>query len=155
MSNGASAVVIDANVVIAIVANEAGEPAATAAIGRHLNAGARFYAPGVIVAESLYVLCGKLAAGELTTSLHAQAVTHLERLLTIVHGPPSEDKSLVRRAEAIRGSLSCRRSADGIYIALAAELAMSQSTILLTFDQGMSAAASGVAGQIVVELLIP
>jgi predicted nucleic acid-binding protein len=59
-SNPQGSVVIDANVLIAICSKEA---------GRHIKAedrlkhygqqGWHLYAPGVIVAETLYVLCGK------------------------------------------------------------------------------------------------
>ena len=45
--------------------------------------------------------------------------------------------SLVLRAEEIRGSYSCRRSADGVYIALAEELTVIKPTVLLTFDEDM------------------
>ena len=55
------AVVIDANVAIAISSKEADrEPKAKAELLRYSTAGHLFYAPGAIVAETLYILCGKL-----------------------------------------------------------------------------------------------
>ena len=46
------------------------------------------------------------------------------------------------RAEAIRAGYSCRRSADGIYIALAEQLTAVMPTTLLTFDQDMKSQAA-------------
>jgi predicted nucleic acid-binding protein len=51
-------VVIDANVVIAFCAKEPGGYAkAKAELESYAKAGWRFYAPGVLAAEALFVLC--------------------------------------------------------------------------------------------------
>jgi predicted nucleic acid-binding protein len=84
------AVVIDGSVAIAICAKEAGrEPKASAELLRYSTAGYAFYAPGTIVAETLYVLCGKLQQGHLTAATHAQAVTDFQTLMTHILPPPS------------------------------------------------------------------
>lgn len=148
------AVVIDASVAIAISAREAGREAkATQEALRRSNAGYAFYAPGVIIAETLYVLCGKLQNGILTPGEYAQAVGDFEALMANILPPPDGDASLMRRAEAIRDSYGCSRSADGIYIALAEALAASVPTVLLTFDTGMSSQAARNAPTVTVQTL--
>jgi predicted nucleic acid-binding protein len=132
------AVVIDANVAIAISSKEAGrELLASTELLRYSTAGYVFYAPGTIVAETLYILCGKLQQGSLTLAEHAQAILTFETLMANMLPSPGGEVSLVRRAEAIRTGYGCSRSADGIYIALAEVLAQSMPTVILTFDQNM------------------
>lgn len=146
-------VVIDANVPIAIAANEPGEPNATSAINHYLANQSVFYAPGAIVAEVLYVLCGKEQEGSLTASEYQQAIEDFALFISMVNSPPGGDGSLVRRAAAVRGTYTCRRSADGIYIALAEKLAASHPTVLLTFDENMAKHAARVSPAINVHLL--
>jgi predicted nucleic acid-binding protein len=154
-SSPTGATIIDASVAVTIVANEAGEPKATAAINRCLAAGSEFFAPGVLVSETLYVLCGKLHDGTLSAADHAQAVQDFYDFLGFVLPPPNGERSLVLRAEAIRGSYTCRRSADGIYIALAEELTAMKPTELLTFDEDMVKQAAKHAPTVSVQLLVP
>ncbi len=149
------AVVIDANIPIAIAANEPGEPNATAAIAHYLGQQYEFYAPGAIVAETLYVLCGKLKDGSLTDIEHTQAIQDFSMFMRLVKSPPSGEGALILRAEAVRGTYTCRRSADGIYIALAEELATTHTTVLLTFDENMSRQASHNSPGVTVHLLTP
>ena len=138
-----SSVVIDANVAIALCAKEADKLAnAEAKIKEYALNGARFFAPGVIVAECLYVFCRKLKDGVLTPTEHAAAVQAFIALMAAVQPPPGGDKSLIQRAEEIRGPLGCSRSADGIYLALAEELSRSSATEVVTFDNGMQAQAA-------------
>ncbi len=132
------AVVIDASVAIAISARETDrEPKANAELHRYSTAGYTFYAPGVIVAETLYILCGKLQQGLLTTDEHAQAILDFETLMANILPPPGGEVSLVAHAEAIRTGYGCSRSADGIYIALAELLAQNVPAVIVTFDQNM------------------
>ncbi len=132
------AVVIDATVVIALCANEADKLAnAEAKIKEYSGKGCTFYAPGVIIVECLFVFCRKLSDGVLTPVEHSSAVLSLMRLMRQIHPPPTGDKSLIERAEEIRGAFGCSRSADGIYLALAEELNAAMSTELVTFDAGM------------------
>jgi predicted nucleic acid-binding protein len=131
-------VVLDASVVIAFCAKEPGNhPKAQAYLDTHARKGSRFFAPGVLVAETLYVFCKKLDSGALTAAEHALAVQSLEAFLTGVSPPPAGDRSLVTRAEQLRAGHSCRNSADAIYLALAEDLAKAGATELVTFDGGM------------------
>ncbi len=152
-NNIRGALVVDANIPIAIAANEAGEPQASAAIKHYLSLRYDFYAPGAILAEALYVLCGKLQDGTLTASEHTQAIQDVNIFMSMIQSSPKWEGSLVLRAEAIRGTYTCRRSADGIYIALAEELTAERPTILLTFDEDMSKQAAKHAPTVTVHLL--
>ena len=148
------AAVIDASIAIAISAREASrEPKANAELLRLSTAGHAFYAPGVIVAETLYILCGKLQGGLLTPAEHAQAVLDFGILMAAIQPPPTGEASLVARAEAIRSGYGCSRSADGIYIALAEELAARLPTVILTFDQNMDKQAARNAPTVTVQPL--
>ena len=147
------AVVIDANIPISIAANEPGEASATSAINTYLAQKCRFFAPGAILAEVLYVLCGKKQDGSLTAIEYTQAIEDFDLFMRLVSSPPNGESSLIRRAEAIRGTYTCRRSADGIYIALAEALATSLRTVLLTFDEDMAKQAMRTSPAIAIHLL--
>ena len=155
MSNGSSgAVVIDASVAIAICAREAGrEPKAKAELIHYSGQGFAFYAPGAIVAETLYVLCGKLQQGLLTPIEHARAILDFESFMNDVLAPPGREASIIVRAEAIRSSYGFSRSADGIYMALAESLALTGPALILTFDQNMQNQATRNAPTVTVQLL--
>jgi len=136
-------VVIDANVIIAICAKEVDKLAvANAQIRAYLSGGSRFFSPGVVISESLFVLCKKLENGELTPAEHQDAITAFIAFMGAVDPPAKGDRYLIRRAEDLRGTLSARRSADGIYLALAEELSAIAPTELVTFDSGMQAQAN-------------
>ena len=84
--------------------------------------------PGAVVIDgSIAVAIAAKETGEPTASAE---IHHY-----LVNG--NGEKSLVLRAEAIRTTYTCRRSADGIYIALAEELTATRPTVLLTFDKDM------------------
>ena len=147
------AVVVDANVVISLAANEPTELTASTEIARYSALGYEFFAPGVMVAETLYVLCGKMNDGTLSATDHTLAVRKLDIFLKNVSSAPSGDATLLMRSEAIRGDYSCRRSADGVYIALAEELSQTRPTVLLTFDQDMRNQATRNAPTVTVQVL--
>ena len=153
VNSPAGAVVVDANIPLAIVASEPGEPNASAAITQYAGQNYEFYAPGAILAETLYVLCGKLQDGNLTPTEHRQAMYDLDAFMQMVRSPPNGESVLLLRAEALRGTYSCRRSADGIYIALAEALSTSRPTVLLTFDEDMAKQATNLAPTVRVDLL--
>jgi predicted nucleic acid-binding protein len=122
--NNPSAVILDANVLIAICAKEQDKLVkAMTAFNDYSTLGWRFYAPGVLLAETLYILCGKLQGGSLTVPQHTLAIQLLEQYLVLISPPPSGDFALAARAEAIRQHYGCSRSANGNYLALAEELA--------------------------------
>jgi predicted nucleic acid-binding protein len=152
--NPLSALVLDASVAVAVAAREADkEPKASAEIVSYSGGGYEFFAPGVLVAETLYVLCKKLENGVLTAADHSQAVQDFHIFMSGVLPSPFGDGALALRAEAVRGGYTCRRSADGIYIALAEALATTRPTVLLTFDEDMSRQAAKNAPTVTVHLL--
>lgn len=153
-TSGAGAVVVDASVAISVSAKEAAtEAQANAALAHYTGLGYEFFAPGVLVSETLYVLCGNLQAGVLTAATHAQAIQNFDTFMGFVLAPPNGDGSLVLRAEAIRGSYTCRRSADGLYVALAEQLTAVTPTVLLTLDQDLPKQATRHAPTVNVHLL--
>ncbi len=147
-------VVIDANVLIGICAREQDKlVTAEAALLDYSTRGWLFHAPGVIVAEVLYILCGKLQGGQLDPAAHQEAVESFQDQMKAILPPPRGDASLIARAEEIRHSYGCSHSADGLYIALAEGISQTVTTELLTFDEGMSKQAAKNAPTVKVNLL--
>jgi predicted nucleic acid-binding protein len=150
------AVVIDANVVIAICAKETRkELLALTELAQYSGRGYQFYAPGLLISEALYVLCGQEQSGTLSSADFVRAITELENLTSGMLPPPQGDTALVQRAAAIRTGYGCSRAADSIYIALAEELTQTRPTFLLTFDQGVPNQAARNAPTVTVQVLIP
>jgi predicted nucleic acid-binding protein len=148
------AVVIDANVVIAVCAKEAGTYLnALAQMRQYVQDGWEVYAPGVMVAEALFGLCRQQQNGIVSSSQHQRAIQRLLISLTAIQPPPKGDAALVERAEQIRGSYGCSHSADGLYIALAEELAQAGPAELVTFDAGLRSHAAAAALTVTVRLL--
>lgn len=131
---------IDSSVLIAICAKEVGRHTlAHAELTAYATQGYEFYAPGYILGECLYVLCRKLESdGTLTPTEHAAAVADLSTYMSVILPPPNGEASLVIRAEQIRSGYGCSRSADGIFLALAEDLATTRTCKLLTFDTGFT-----------------
>ncbi len=153
-SSPAPAVVLDASVVVALTAKEADTGAkATAELARYSAAGHEFFAPGVIIGEVLYVLCGKLKDGSLSTVDYGQAVQDFADLMGRVSCPHDNTVALILRAEAIRGSYTCRRSTDSIYVAVAENLAQTRTTVLLTLDAEMLKQVKNCAPNVIVQQL--
>lgn len=149
-------VILDANVVIAFCAREPGGYAkAKAELERYAKDGWNFFAPGVLSAEALFVFCKKLASGTLTAAEHAQAVQSLVTLMQGVLPPPNGEVSIIQRAEQIRGTYNCKRSADAIYLALADELTTVGTAEIVTFDDDMEKQAKTNAPSVSVKLLTP
>jgi predicted nucleic acid-binding protein len=148
------AVVIDASIAVAVSAKEVDKvQTASATVEHYHKEQCLFFAPGAIVSESLYVLCKQLEKGRLSERVHSLAIDNLAEFLAPILSSTQGDKSLVRRAEEIRGIYSCRRTTDGIYIALAEQLAATYETVLLTFDEGMVNQAAQCAPTVKVHLL--
>lgn len=149
-------VVIDANILIAICARETDKfSLAETALKDYAARGWLFYAPGVIVSEVLYILCGKLQSGSLAPVDHAKAVQDFADQMRVVLPPPFGDASLIIRAETLRSGYGCSRSADGIYLALAEALSQQGVTELLTFDSGLINQATKNAPTVKINLLTP
>jgi predicted nucleic acid-binding protein len=148
--------IIDANVLIALCSREVDKYAvADAELTRYAQAGYLFYAPGVIVAECLYILCKKLMDGSFSSSDHAAAVADLCSYMGMVLPPPNGDRMLVARAEQIWSGYGCSRSADGLYLALAEDVATMGPAELLAFDAQLPNQAKSNAPSVVIRLLIP
>lgn len=150
----APALVIDANVAIAISARETDRDVrATAEISRYSTLGYEWYAPGVIVGETLYILCQKHQDKLLTVTEYEYAVAEFEILMQSILPPPLGEASLVRPAQTVGADYGCSRSADGIYIALAEQLAQTRPTVLITFDKALARQASLRAAGVTVKFL--
>lgn len=150
----APAVVPDANILVALCSNEQFTfSIAEQAFEKYVQEGWDFFAPNIIVAEVLYVLCQKPAQGILTETEHKQSVELFINYMIAIALPEGGDSSLVKRAEEIRVSYGCSRSSDGFYIALAEELTKTRRTELLTFDKGMINQAAKNASTVIVTLL--
>ena len=149
-----SCTVIDANVMVALCAKEPHRYVMLAAeIEKYAQAGNLFYAPNIIVGESLYALRRKLTEGVLDVTEHAQAVQSLHVRMTAILPPPGGEASLILRADQICNGYGYSRSADALYIALAEELSRTYTTRLLTFDQGLPKQAAQNAPLVSVHLL--
>jgi predicted nucleic acid-binding protein len=149
-----SALVIDANVAVAISSRESGRDAiASAELNRYASLGYEWYAPGAILTETLYALCQKHQAGLLTSAEFDDAVNEFELLMGNILPPPDGEATLAQRAHAIGKGYGCSRSADSVYIALAESLAQTRPTILLTFDQSLPNQAARNAPTVTVQLL--
>ncbi len=136
------AVTLDASFIISYCAKEPKRYAkAQAEIVRYAKDGWEFFAPGVAVSESLFVFCRKLQGGSLTSVEHIQAVQIFARLMRAVRPPPGGESSLIARADQIRSTYGCSRSADSIYLALAEQLATIGAAELVTFDTKIEAQA--------------
>lgn len=127
-------VIPDANILIALCAKEPKQSKAEKALEDYANAGWEFYAPNLIVAEVLYVLCQKHRGGTLTDKAYEEAVENFQDQMKAVK--TFSDSILIKRAFEIQQSYGCSRSADGIYIALAEHLAKSHTVEIVTFDGG-------------------
>lgn len=150
----APAVVPDANILIALCSNEQLTfAAAEAAFEQYVRDGWEFFAPSIISAEVLYVLCQKAVQGILTEAEYKQSVELFINYMIAIAPPDVGDSSLIKRAEEIRDGYGCSRSSDGFYIALAEELAKTRTTELLTFDKGFINQAAKNAPTITVTLL--
>jgi len=154
LPNNPPCAVVDANVMIALCGREPSRYVRlTAEVESYARAGSLFYAPNIIVGESLYALRRKLTDGVLNATEHAQAVQSLRVRMTAILPPPGGEASLILRADQICDGYRYSRSADALYIALAEELSQTYTTRLLTFDQGVPGQAARHAPLVTVHLL--
>ena len=151
--SSAGAVVVDSNVFISICSKETSLATAQRALADYAAKNWVFYAPGVIVAEVLFVLCRKLSDGTLTAVAYDEAVEMLKDQMAAVLPPPSGDTTLIQRAKEIQSGYSCLHSADCIYLALAEELSNSGPSEFVTFDKRVVNVAASNAAKVKVNLL--
>ena len=89
-------VILDANILIALCANESKQSKAEIALEIYANDGWEFYAPNIIVAEVLYVLCQKHQSGTLTDKSYEQAVENFQDQMKAVK--TISDATFIKRA---------------------------------------------------------
>jgi predicted nucleic acid-binding protein len=148
------AVVPDANVMIALCAKEIDKlQTAEAALTHYTKQGYEFFAPSVLVAEVIFVLCQKLADGSLTQSEYDKAIDNFSDYLKGIELSPNGEASLLKRAVEIRKDYGCSRSSDSFYIALAEELAANYHTEIVIFDKGFINQAAKNAPTVKINLL--
>ncbi len=148
------AVVPDANVLIALCAKEKDKlKTAENAFDDYTNQGYEFFAPGVLVAEVIFVLCNKFVDGSLTSHEYEKSIKAFKYYLGFIALSPNGEASLLDRAVEIRKGYGCSRSSDGLYIALAEELAKTYDTEIVTFDGGFINQAAKNAVTVKVNLL--
>jgi predicted nucleic acid-binding protein len=151
--NSPGAVVVDSNVLISICSKETSHPTVEQALADYATKKWVFYAPGVIVAEVLFVLCRKLSDGSLTAVAYDEAIEMLKDHLAVILPPPRGDAALVQRAREIQTGYSCLHSADCLYVALTEELAASGAAEFVTFDKRVVNVAAKNAPTVKVNLL--
>ncbi|MGE0132983.1 MAG: type II toxin-antitoxin system VapC family toxin [Blastocatellales bacterium] len=135
--NNPGAVVVDANILISLCIKEPVTfTQAHTAFNDYGKNGWDFYAPSVIVAEVLYVLCQKLQTGLITQAKYDEAIEFFKDYMSLISTPAGGDAPLIQRAKEIQSGYGCSRSADCLYIALTEELAGSGMAELLTLDSG-------------------
>lgn len=150
------AVTLDASFIIGYCAKEPAKFAkAQAELARYARDGWTFFAPGVAVSETLFVFCRKLGDGSLTALEHTQAVRSFEALMRAVQPPPGGEFALIGRAEQIRSTYGCSRSADSIYLALTEQLTAQGPSEIVTFDSGLENQAKKNAPSVKVNFLPP
>ncbi len=154
LTSNSGAVVVDANAAIALAAREvAKEAQARAALAYYSSNGYLLFAPGVIISETLFALCGQEQRQLLSPLEYTQAVADFRAFMVGVLPPPNGEVSLILRADQIRAGYGCSRSADALYIALAEELSQTVATRLLTFDRDLPKQAARNAPTVSVHLL--
>ena len=88
----------------------------------------------------------------MTEAQHEKAIESFIDLAKDISMPKNE-MDLVVRANKIRQSYGCSRSADGLYIALAEDLEKIGTVVLLTLDKGMTNQAEKNAPTVTVKVL--
>ena len=151
-----SSVTLDASFIIAYCMQEPGRFAkARTELARYAAGGWELFAPGVAVAETLFVLCRKVRDGLLTAAEHAQAVLAFDVLMRVVQSVPGGEFILIARSEQIRAGYGCSRANDSIYLALTEKLAALGLAEIVTFDSGMENQAKTNAPAVRVNCLPP
>lgn len=149
------AAVIDASILVSIASKETPTHlSAEVAFKTYSQNGWEFFAPHVIVPEVMFALCQKLTGELLTKPEYEQAVKFFLDYMTIISTRDGE-ADLVKRAIEIREGYGCSRSSDGLYIALAEDLAKTRTVELFTLDKGMKNQAAKNAPTVTVRVLSP
>ena len=126
---------------------------AESAFKNYTKQDSEFFAPSVLVAEVIFVLCQKLADGSLTQIEYDEAIDIFGDYLKGIELSPNGEASLLKRAVEIRVGYGCSRSSDSLYLALAEELAATYDTEIVTFDKGFINQAAKNAPTVKINLL--
>lgn len=153
ITNKAGAAVIDANVLVAVLAREPTIQTAKQALADYGAKGWELYAPGAILTEVLFILCKKLQDGLITAVEHQAAIVSFSGYMKNIRPSPQGDNGFIERAEEIRQGYSCLSSADTFYIALTEALSVNGTAELLTFDKRLVNMAASNAPSVKVNLL--
>jgi predicted nucleic acid-binding protein len=150
-TSNSNALVVDASLMIAVCSKEPTAAAVETELENYALNGWEFFAPNIIVAEVLYILCQKLQNALLTQRNYDEAVENFRDQMKSIETP--NDAQFIKRAKEIRETYGCSRSSDSIYIALAEDLAKTRTVELLTFDKGMKTQAAKNAPTVTVKVL--
>jgi len=134
-TSNSNTLITDANILISVCSKEPTAVVAESVLENYAKHGWEFFAPNLIVAEVLYILCQKFQTGLLTPKSYDEAIENFQDQMKIIQTPG--DAQFIKRAKEIQNGYCCSRSADSIYIALAEDLAKTRTVELLTFDRGM------------------
>ncbi len=149
--NNPKALITDANIIISVCSKEPMATTAKFALENYAKNGWEFFAPDIVVAEVLYILCQKLQNNLLTPKSYDEAIENFLDQMKVTQTP--NDARFVKRAKEIQNGYGCSRSADSIYIALAEDLTKTRIVELLTFDKGMINQAAKNAPTVTVKVL--
>ena len=98
-----AAMVIDANVLIAICAREKNKyQTAKDALEDAATNGVAFYAPDILIAEVLFILCNKHQNGLLTDTQYQDAIEDFRDQMSVIFPAPDGEAPLISRAVEIR-----------------------------------------------------
>jgi len=148
------AAIVDASLIIGFCTKEPNKYGiAKATLDEYDNDGRQLFAPSVLIGEVLHVLCRKLKDNSLDAAGHASALSSFIAIMSGISPPPTGDASLIPLAEQFRGALTCQRSNDAFYLALAEQLNADRKTELATFDAGMKSQANAYASTVDVKVL--
>lgn len=150
-TNNPNALVVDANLMISVSSKEPTAKAVEAELENYAKNGWEFFAPNIIVAEVLFILCQKLQNGLLTPKSYDEAIENFQDQMKVIETP--NDAQFIKRAKEIRETYGCSRSSDSLYLALAEDLAKTRTVELLTFDKGMINHATKNAPTVTVKIL--
>lgn len=98
------AVVIDANILLAICTKESKQTIAETALDDYAAKGWTLHAPAAILIEFMFIACQKLKSGALSQADYDKAVVYFSNYLSVILPPPNGDAALVKRAKEIQAA---------------------------------------------------
>lgn len=150
-TNNPNALIIDANLLISVCSKEPTAAIVQNELENYAKNDWEFFAPNIIVAEVLFILCQKLQNGLLTQKSYDESIENFQDQMKIIETP--NDAQFIKRAKEIRETYGCSRSSDSLYLALAEDLAKNRTVEVLTFDKGMINQAAKNAPTVTVRIL--